>query len=171
MTKKLILILSVILVPFVTVCGQNNTASKIHSVVDAKQTELNKEIFKQDSIFFSAFNSCDTVTYRQYLTNDFEFYHDLGGLHYLDEEMQSMREMCQRNSHIRRQLLKNTLQVQKLGNYGALEIGVHRFYHTNPGQSERVSGTYKFIHVWQKKDNVWKISRVISYDHGKMNNN
>lgn len=171
MTNKPVFILLTILLPFATAYAQNNTTGKMHTAVDTKQAELYKEILKQDSIFFAAFNSCDTVTYRQYLTSDFEFYHDLGGLHYLDEEMQSMREMCQKNSHIRRQLLKNTLEVHKLGDFGALEIGVHRFYHTNPGQSEHVSGTYKFIHVWQKKDNVWKISRVISYDHGKMNNN
>jgi len=134
------------------------------------QDELYKEIYKQDSIFFSAFNHCDTAAYRNFLTNDFEFYHDLGGLHYLDEEMQSIREMCARNSHIRRELLKNTLEIHKLGETGALEIGIHRFYHTNPGQAEHISGTYKFIHVWQQKDKTWKLSRVISYDHGEMNN-
>jgi len=169
--KIRLIIISMILVPFAMAHAQNNKGGKIPSDEGAKQIELYKEIFKQDSIFFSAFNRCDTLTYRQYLTNDFEFYHDLGGLHYLEEEMQSIREMCQRNSHIRRQLLENTLEVHPLGVDGALEIGVHRFYHTNPGQSEHESGTYKFIHVWQKKGNVWRISRVISYDHGKMDNN
>lgn len=168
---KIRLILSLILVPFATTYAQNNKSAKVLTTEGSKQTELYREIFRQDRIFFSAFNSCDTLTYRQYLTKDFEFYHDLGGLHYLDEEMQSIREMCQRNSHIRRQLLENTLEVHQLGADGALEIGVHRFYHTNPGQGEHVSGTYKFIHVWQKKGNVWRISRVISYDHGKMDNN
>jgi ketosteroid isomerase-like protein len=121
--------------------------------------------------FFSAFNRCDTNTYRQFFTDDFEFYHDLGGLHYLDEEMQSMREMCARNSHIRRELVKNSLEIHKLGDFGALEMGVHRFFHTNPGQAEKLSGTYKFIHVWKKNKTAWKLSRVISYDHKEMNNN
>ncbi|HEU4556150.1 MAG TPA: nuclear transport factor 2 family protein [Chitinophaga sp.] len=165
MTNKLIFILSAMLIPFAAAFGQNDTPA------DAKEAALYQEIYTQDSVFFSAFNKCDTATYRQYLTNDFEFYHDQGGLHYLDKEMQSMREMCRRNSHIRRELLKNTLEVHRLGSFGALEIGVHRFYHTNPGESEHVSGTYKFIHVWQKKGNAWRLSRVISYDHGKMNNN
>lgn len=150
--------MTIIAIPFIKIYGQT-------------QNELYKEIYKQDSIFFSAFNNCDTVAYRKFLTNDFEFYHDLGGLHYLDEEMQSTREMCERNSRIRRELINSTLEVYKLGENGVLEIGVHRFYHTNPGQTEHISGTYKFIHVWRKKDNVWKLSRVISYDHGEMNNN
>jgi hypothetical protein len=35
-------------------------------------------------------------------------------------------------------------------------------YH--PNDSGNV-GEAKFIHVWQNKDGVWKITRVISYDH------
>ncbi|MVT08279.1 nuclear transport factor 2 family protein [Chitinophaga tropicalis] len=157
MAKRILATATIIVVAFLKTYGQ-------------AQDELYKEIYKQDSIFFSAFNKCDTVTYKKFLTSDFEFYHDLGGLHYLEEEMQSMREMCARNSHIRRELNKNSLEVHKLGENGALEIGVHSFYHTNPGQAEHISGTYKFVQVWQKKDNVWRLSRVISYDHGKMNN-
>ncbi|WP_298738785.1 nuclear transport factor 2 family protein [uncultured Chitinophaga sp.] len=157
MTKRIILIVTIIFTTLVKSYGQS-------------QDELYQEIYRQDSIFFSAFNRCDTVTYRGYLTADFEFYHDLGGLHYLDEEMQSMREMCTRNSHIRRELVKPSLEIHKLGDNGALEIGVHRFYHTNPGQEEHISGTYKFVQVWQRKGKAWQLSRVISYDHGKMNN-
>jgi hypothetical protein len=134
------------------------------------QEQVYKEIVTQDSLFFTAFNTCDTTTYRRFFTNDFEFYHDLGGLHYLDEEMQSMREMCARNSHIRRELIKSSLEIHKLGEDGALEIGVHRFYHRNEGQPEKVSGTYKFINVWRRKNNAWQLSRVISYDHKEMNN-
>lgn len=135
------------------------------------QSPLYKEILQQDTLFFHAFNQCDTVTYKGFLSPDFEFYHDLGGLHYLDEEMQSMREMCARNSHIRRVLDVGSLEVYPIGEYGALETGVHTFYHTNPGQSEHESGTYKFVNVWQKKDGKWRLTRVMSYGHGKMNNN
>jgi hypothetical protein len=46
-----------------------------------------------------------------------------------------------------------------------VEIGVHRFHH--PGtQDHDVLGEAKFIHLWQYKDGAWKITRVISYDHG-----
>ena len=79
--------------------------------------------------------------------------------------------LYERNTHLRRELIKNTLEVDKLGDYGALEIGIHNFYHTNPGQSEHLSGTYKFINIWQKTKDGWKLSRVISYSHDKMNNN
>lgn len=165
-------VLTTVSFPFAVIHGQQQNQIKSNkSVTDTTQIKLYKEMYKQDSIFFNAFNHCDTVTYRRFLADNFEFYHDLGGLHYLNEEMQSMREMCERNSHIRRELIKNSLEVYKLGDYGALETGVHNFYHTNPGQSEHLSGTYKFIQVWQMTENGWKLSRVISYSHGKMNNN
>lgn len=135
------------------------------------QISLYNEIVKADSTMFNAFNTCDSVSYRKFITEDLEFYHDLGGLTTgADNEMKSFKEMCARNSHIRRELLKNTLEVHPLKGYGAVEIGVHRFYHTNKGQQEKISGTYKFVQIWQFKDGQWKISRVISYGHNEMHN-
>ncbi|ASU32606.1 nuclear transport factor 2 family protein [Mucilaginibacter xinganensis] len=136
-----------------------------------QQTEIYKAIFKADSQLFNAFNNCDSTTYKRALTADFEFYHDQGGLHYLNEELLSFKEMCNRNSHIRRELLKETLEVYKIGENDALEIGVHRFFHTNKGETEHLSGIYKFIQIWQKEEGTWKLKRVISYGHDKMNNN
>ena len=121
---------------------------------------------------FNASNNCDSVTYSKFFTDDLEFYHDIGGLSVGKKiELQEFSEMCARNSHIRRELVKGTLEVYPIKDYGAVEIGIHRFFHTNKEQEERPSGTYKFIHVWQFKDGQWKISRVISYGHGEMNNN
>lgn len=171
--KKILTISLLITFAIGTAFGQKTikkTAKKTLATV-AEQTEIYKEIFKVDSVFFQAFNNCDSVTYRTYLTDDLEFYHDLGGVHFLPTEMQSLREMCAMNNHIRRELIKGTLEVYKLGNFGAVEIGIHRIYHTNPGQTEHISGDYKFIHVWEKKDGFWKLKRIISYGHGKMNNN
>jgi ketosteroid isomerase-like protein len=153
--------------------GQQTEKKQTKKIKQATKvnSEIYNEIFKVDSTFFQAFNSCDTITYRTYLTDDLEFFHDLGGIHFLPTEMQSMREMCAMNNHIRRELIKGTLEVYKLGNFGAVEIGIHRIYHTNPGQTEHISGEYKFIHVWEKKDGNWKLKRIISYGHDKMNNN
>ena len=172
--KKRILTISLLTIfAVVTAVGQKTIKKTVKKSLPAgaKQTEVYKEIFKVDSAMFYAFNNCDSVEYKKYLADDLEFYHDLGGLHFLAEEMQSVKEMCDRNSHIRRELIKGTLEVYKLGDFGAVEIGVHRIYHTNKGETEHISGDYKFIHVWQKKDGVWKLKRIISYGHDKMNNN
>jgi ketosteroid isomerase-like protein len=172
MRTKILIISIIALLSGTTIFGQKQIKknAKKADLVSAQHTDIYYEILKVDSAFFQSFNTCDTITYRKFLTDDLEFYHDLGGVHYLPTEMQSMREMCAMNNHIRRELFKNTLEVYKLGDFGAVQIGVHRIYHTNPGQSEHISGDYKFIHVWQKADGAWKLKRIISYDHAKMNN-
>lgn len=130
---------------------------------------LYKAVVHADSLLFSAFNNCDTVTYRKLIKEDLEFYHDLGGLTVgADKEILSIKEMCERGNHIRRELIKSSLEVYPLKGYGAVEIGVHRFYHTNKGQKEKISGTYKFVQVWQYKNGLWKLARVISYGHNEM---
>ena len=154
---------------FATAIGQNSIKNSLPTVTG--QTEVYKEIYQVDSAMFYAFNNCDSIGYRKFLADDLEFYHDQGGLHFLDEEMRSIKEMCDRNSHIRRELIKGTLEVYKLAEFGAVEIGVHRIYHRNKGEAEHISGDYKFIHVWQKTNGVWKLKRIISYGHDNMNNN
>ena len=58
--------------------------------------------------------------------------------------------------------MDGSLEVYPLKGYGAVEIGVHRFYHPGaPGDG----GEAKVITLWQYKDGAWKVSRVISYDH------
>jgi hypothetical protein len=54
--------------------------------------------------------------------------------------------------------------VYPIHDFGAVEIGVHRFYHPN-GPKPDTPGEAKFIHIWQLKDGVWKVTRVISIDH------
>jgi ketosteroid isomerase-like protein len=172
MLNKILLVLCLILFSANATYAQKTKKAKspAHKVKSTVQTDIYQAIFKADSILFRAFNTCDSVAYKASFSDDLEFYHDLGGQHFLPTQMQALREMCAMNNHIRRELKKNTLEVIKLGNFGALEIGVHRIYHTNPGQSEHISGDYKFVHVWENKDGTWKLKRAISYGHEKMNN-
>ncbi len=129
-------------------------------------TNLFNEIVLVDSLMFNAFNNCDSLTYKEYLTNDLEFYHDIGGLSVsLKNELQSFRDMCARGTHMRRELIKSSLEIYPIKNYGAIEVGSHRFYYTNKGQKETLGGTYKFVHIWNKVNGKWKISRIISYGH------
>jgi hypothetical protein len=54
--------------------------------------------------------------------------------------------------------------VYPIANYGAVEIGVHRFHHPGHEDTESV-GEAKFIELWQNKEGGWKLARVISFDH------
>jgi len=126
---------------------------------------LFKEISDLDSVLFGAFNGSDLETLKTLFNEDLEFYHDKGGLTHYQENVDSFRRTFESSTRIRRELVDGTLEVYPIEGYGAVEIGVHRFYSTNPGQKEELTATAKFVHVWQKKNGKWKISRVVSYDH------
>ena len=49
-----------------------------------------------------------------------------------------------------RTIVPGSLEVYPLKDYGAVEIGVHRFHH--PGQPEEGVGEAKFITLWHYKD-------------------
>lgn len=169
MKKTLLLLLpAVFAIKFAIAQQAGSTGSK---PVKNQSTKLFLDVAKADSLVFAAFNTCDTVSYRKFFKDDLEFYHDLGGLTVgIENEMKSIREMCARGSNIRRELIKESLEIYPLKGYGAVEIGVHRFYHTNKGQKEKLSGEYKFVQVWQNVNGEWKIARVISYGHDVMHN-
>jgi hypothetical protein len=56
------------------------------------------------------------------------------------------------------------LELYPMANYGAVEIGVHRFHHPRRQNTESV-GEAKLIHLCQCKDGVGKTTRVIGFDH------
>jgi hypothetical protein len=51
-----------------------------------------------------------------------------------------------------------------MNDFGAVEIGIHRFHHPGRDDVEGV-GEAKFFHLWQNSNGVWQITRVISFDH------
>jgi ketosteroid isomerase-like protein len=173
LSKVLIIILSAILFVKLPSAQPADSLQPENPKMTGEATSvLYNEIFRADSTLFNAFNHCDSVTYQQYFTDDLEFYHDLGGLTVsLKNELQSFKDMCKRGTHLRRELIKSSLEVHPIQEYGAVEIGSHRFYHTNPGEKEKLSGIYRFVHVWHKNNGKWKIARVISYGHDQMKNN
>lgn len=127
--------------------------------------ELYDEISHMDAVLFDAFNDRDLTKLKTLFTEDLEFYHDRGGLTSYQQNMDSFKRNFESETKVRRELVKSSLEVYPIPGYGAMEIGVHRFYTTEKGKPEEVSATAKFVHVWQKKNGEWKISRVVSYDH------
>ena len=94
---------------------------------------------------------------------DLEFYHDQGGV---SLGRQNLVESLQKNicGKVSRDLVPGTLEVYPIHDYGAVEMGVHRFHHPGRDDVEPV-GEAKFVTLWQNKDGVWTMTRVISYDH------
>jgi hypothetical protein len=124
---------------------------------------LFKEIAHMDSILFNAFNTRDVERFKTFFTEDLEFYHDKGGLTNYENTVGFMKSTAKLNNQLRRELVKGSLEVYPIPGYGAIEIGSHTFCHLENGKQD--CGTFKFIHIWQKKNGEWKISRVVSYGH------
>ena len=127
--------------------------------------ELYDTIAKMDSVLFDAFNRRDIDKLKILFSEDLEFYHDLGGVTSYEQNMINFKKTFDGDRRVRRELVKGSLEVYPINNYGAVEIGSHRFYGTEKGQKEKLGSEAKFVQLWQKKDSVWKLTRVISYAH------
>jgi ketosteroid isomerase-like protein len=135
--------------------------------------ELHNEIAAHDRKLFDAvFNTCDTQALAGLVTDDFEMFHDKGGLVSTSgaQFVENIRGMCERQKtgedyRARRELVEGSLEVYPLNNYGAVEVGVHRFYKRAPGQPDKLVEIARFTQVWKKEASGWKLARVVSYDH------
>ncbi len=143
-------------------CGLLLALVLLSSAVQAATNgPLFEEIKSVDTAFFAASNRCDLETFGKFVADDLEFYHDLSGLSVGKADLLSKTKsnIC---GKMVRELVPSSLEVYPLPDYGAIEVGTHRFLHPQePGNI----GQARFIHVWQKQDGTWKLKRVISYDH------
>lgn len=142
--------------------GQSPSPPSAQSV-PPKSRELFDTIARTDAKLFDAFNAHNVDALMAMFTDDLEFYHDTGGLTKYLQTGENFKKLFASAADIRRDLLPATLEVYPIKDYGAIEVGVHRFCHTENGKEE--CGSFKFVHVWRKSGDSWKISRVISYGH------
>lgn len=130
---------------------------------EPKGPELYRTILHMDSVMFDAFNSHNLDVLKTVFASDAEFYHDKGGLSDYQTTMNNFTAVFAATPGLRRELVPGTLEVYPIPGYGAVEIGTHRFVHTENGQT--LTGIYHFIHTWQYKDNQWRVTRAISVGH------
>ncbi len=116
-----------------------------------------------DTALFDAYNRCDLEKLGSLVADDLEFYHDKTGLSVGKERFLAdiQKYIC---GKVRRDLVAGTLEVYPIKDYGAVELGTHRFHHPGHDDTEQV-GEAKFVTLWQNKGGDWKITRAISYDH------
>jgi ketosteroid isomerase-like protein len=163
MNKLLALPKTLLLFPLLAASMVQSDAQTVPAFQDIKsQAELDKAIASLDAALFDSYNRCDLEKFSSFFADDVEFYHDQGGVTLgkgkLTESIK--KNIC--GGDVRRELVPGTLQVYHMNGYGAVEIGVHRFYHP---KSDTPTGEGRFINLWQYKDGAWKITRAISYDH------
>ncbi|WP_158973517.1 nuclear transport factor 2 family protein [Cellulophaga sp. L1A9] len=135
--------------------GNSITIPK-YSPVDAA---LYQSIVAHDAIFFDAYNNCDLVKQASIYSEDIEFYHDKGGLMTSKEKIieGTEKNIC---GKVTRTLVEGSIEVYPIKDYGAVEIGYHKFY--NNQEPEAISIPSKFIIMWQHTNDTWKITKVIS---------
>lgn len=129
----------------------------------ADSRELVETIARLDEKTFDAFNAHNAAALMSMFTDDVEFYQDNDGLKNYQECFGDFKKMFATATDIRRELVQGSLEVYPIKDYGAIEIGSHRFCHTENGKEE--CGTFKFVQIWRKTGDSWKMSRVISYGH------
>lgn len=137
--------------------------ARVRAQTGPNPRELFRTVQALDTKLFDAYNRCDLVTFGSMVAEDLEFYHDVGGL---SRSRQASVDALKKNicGKVTRELVPGTLEVHPIANYGALEIGVHRFRHPGRDHIEPV-GEARFIHLWRKNGSGWELARVISYDH------
>jgi len=140
--------------------NKNSNAQLQDSVVSKN---LYKEIAHMDSALFNAFNNRNIDQFKNLFAEDLEFYHDKGGLTNYQHTVDFLKTTDSLNNHLKRELVKGTLEVYPIPGYGAMEIGEHTFCHLENGKQD--CGTFKFVHIWKKTNGEWKITRVVSYGH------
>jgi Domain of unknown function (DUF4440) len=149
--------------PLLAVLAVRAGARSVPALQDIKsQEELDKTVATLDTKLFDAVNGCHFKKLASLIDEHIEFFHDSDGLTLGKQGMVGSirKNICGTDFH--RVLVPGTLRVYPMKGYGALEIGVHRFLHP---KTHGPTGEASFIHLWQYKDGVWKLTRVISYDH------
>ena len=128
---------------------------------EMSREELTAAIKRLDAELFDAYNKCELEKFGGFFPENLEFYHDqTGGGPMTREQLVAAikQNIC---GKVHRELV--TIEVYPLNNYGAVELGTHRF--THPG-IDNDSGTARFVQLWKYEDGRWWLTRVISYDHG-----
>ncbi len=142
------------------------------------QVEKSSELFQQlkaaDSLLFNiGFNTCNMAPFETLVSENFEFYHDKGGITTSKAEfIQAFKDgLCKspETYQSRRELVKGSLEVFALKNngevYGAIQNGRHQFHEKSVGSPETKGNIARFTHLWLLEDGVWKLIRSLSYDH------
>jgi hypothetical protein len=136
--------------------GKKSTQEREYTPIDKKIFE---EIKAMDKVFFDAYNNCDLEKQALIYSDNIEFFHDKGGLMTSKKEIieGTKRNIC---GKVTRELIDGSLEVYPINNYGAVQIGYHKFYNNQEPNTESIPS--KFITMWHNDNGDWKMAKVIS---------
>ena len=124
---------------------------------------LSQEILEMDSTLFNAFNSGNIAEIKNIMDLDLEFYHDTGGLTDYKQTVEGLEKLLSIENRPTRTLIEDKTEIYQIKDFGALQVGVHKFCHLENGKDD--CGTFKFFHLWSNVTGKWKLKRIVSYGH------
>ncbi|MFM1931495.1 MAG: peptidase family [Bacteroidota bacterium] len=139
--------------------------------IDASSPLFSTIRVKDSLLFDVGFNTCDIQQFEALLSENFTFYHDQSGITNSKADFISgvQNGLCKLVYKPKRVLDRNTMEVYPLQEngvlYGAIQTGVHNFYAVEADQSEYITSTAKFTHVWILENGDFRLSEGLSYDH------
>ena len=135
---------------------------------------LREEVRAADDRFFALFFDarCHPAEVRAMLADDIEMYHDKVGVVATSaaQFMADYEKGCATRAapdawRSRRELVPESLKVDPVPGFGAIEDGDHRFYERQGDGPERLAGLAHFTQLWVKTDSGWKLKRIFSFSH------
>jgi Domain of unknown function (DUF4440) len=135
--------------------------------------ELTEAIRRADAEMFGMFfTGCDAGKLRTMVSDSLEFYHDKGGLvatsgaQFVSEYAKNCEARKAPDAwRSRRAMVPESLHVDSIPGFGAMEVGEHLFYERQGDGPERLVGRAGFAMVWQWDGGTWKLHRVLSFGH------
>jgi len=160
--KNIILPVLMLVTLLISCNTSKNMAYRLTKNYKPDNQELYDTIVKLDSIFFGAYNTCNLnlEKYGAFFSENIEFYHDNGGLMTSKQDIiaATQKNIC---GKVTRELVKGSIEVYPIKDFGAIEIGLHKF-HNNEEPIGTPSKVGRFLIVWENNNNEWKIKRVVS---------
>lgn len=146
---------------FLVGCSTGSNVYGITKNYKPDDVQLYQTILALDSAFFANYNTCkvNLEQYASFYADDIEFYHDNGGL---TNNKQALVDGTQKNicGKVTRELVKGSIEVYPIKDYGAVEIGLHKFHNSQEPKAKSKVG--RFTIIWKKLPDGWKIAKVIS---------
>ena len=135
-----------------------------------RKTKLYKTLKSKDSIIFErGFNNCELEKLKLVISDSIEFYHDISGIQYRKEFMDAIKNnVCSNPGNFTRLLVEKSLEVFPMKNngilYGAIQNGKHAFQ-IKENKILKTVGIANFTHLWILENKIWKLKRVLSFNH------
>src|SRR5687768_3394106 len=101
--------------------------------VAPETNELYREIAHMDSELFNAYNTQNLEKFKSLFTEDLEWFQDNEGLLSAKTVFENFESLFKKEFKLTRTLVKESLEVHPIKNYGAIETGRHTFRHMENG--------------------------------------